>query len=110
MGGYPKTFNNGEGLNLSSRRPHTEFPLTPSDGRSGNAYRGGDPGPVRAFYNNGDRNTVDVGFHDQREAPRGPRDGSAHARTPYTRADHYPAPTRVDTSSRTSRTTSDRPR
>jgi hypothetical protein len=51
---------------------------------------------VRAFYNNDDRTTLDVGFHDDRLAPSGPRAGAGNARRPFTQADHYPAPTVID--------------
>ncbi|KAK4241037.1 hypothetical protein C8A03DRAFT_12684, partial [Achaetomium macrosporum] len=101
VGRYPKPFSNHEALSLSSKAPHREFPLTPTPGTSSNSarnYRGGDPGPVRAVYNDRDRSSVDVAYHDPNGAPVGPRNGRANPSTPYAMAKYRESPTYTDTS------------
>ncbi|UQC89629.1 uncharacterized protein CLUP02_15160 [Colletotrichum lupini] len=53
------------------------------------------PGPVRAFYNENDRSTFDVGYKDVTLAPRGPRNGRQHGNSNFSLATYHPAPTHV---------------
>lgn len=98
---YPKKYWNKPPLPLQAQPPYKEFPIVPSP-RNGSASRNyvhpDPPGPVRAFYNDGDRSKFDVGFHDEKEPPRGPREGRPYMDSPFSLAPYLPAPTYTDTS------------
>lgn len=99
-GKYPQPYGNRPPLPLSAAPPYTEYPIVPSprDGSAPCNYTGGNPGPVRAFYNNDDRERFDVGYHDPNRPPVAPRNGRSHASTPYSLAEYRPAPTYTNTS------------
>jgi hypothetical protein len=100
-GKYPAVFHNDEKLPLSSKGTHFEFPIKPSSGvvaGSSGFQGGGPPGPVRAFYNNRDRTTFNIGFKDSSKPPRGPRNGRPEPNLPYSLGIYHPAPTFTDTS------------
>ncbi|KAK8075342.1 hypothetical protein PG997_010005 [Apiospora hydei] len=100
VGKYPGNYNNNPPLPLSSKTPRREFPINPSPapGETPRNYQGGQPGPIRAFYNDQDRTKFDVGYKDASKPPRGPRNGSAHPNLNYSLATYHPAPTVTDTS------------
>lgn len=100
VGAYPKTYHNQPPEPLRAQPPFREYPVVPSpaNGSPAGNYTGGNPGPTRAFYNNNDRSTFDVGYHDSTRAPLGPRNGRAHTNTPYSLAKYVPAPDFIDTS------------
>ena len=85
-GAYPRRYFNRTPQDLSAQPPYMEYPITPSP-QSGSApsnyRRGVEPGPVRAFYNNGDRSKFDVGYHDPARAPTG-REMGGNIRAPLT--------------------------
>ncbi|KAK1465877.1 hypothetical protein CMEL01_11869 [Colletotrichum melonis] len=100
---YPRVYHNQPPLPLSSAPPYREFPIVPSpqDGSTPKNFTRSDPtpGPVRAFYNENDRSTFDVGYKDVTLAPRGPRNGRQHGNSNFSLATYHPAPTHVDCSS-----------
>ncbi|KAI1389651.1 uncharacterized protein F4822DRAFT_427992 [Hypoxylon trugodes] len=95
-GRYPVEHYNEPPKPLSAQQPWWEYPIVPSPQNGsapGNYGSSSRPGPVRAFYNNGDRSRFDVGYHDLNEAPLGPRRDKAFPNTPYTLGQYHPAPT-----------------
>lgn len=62
--GYPSHFGNKENYPLQAKKPWVHHPLMYT-GHYGTGH-GGKPGPVRAFYNDRDRATFDVGAHDEK--------------------------------------------
>ncbi|KAK8016827.1 hypothetical protein PG993_015016 [Apiospora rasikravindrae] len=100
VGKYPGHYNNNPPLPLSANKPYREFPVVPSPapGRTPQNYRGGEPGPIRAFYNEQDRSHFDVAYKDATKPPRGPRNGSPYPNSNFSLATYHAAPTVVDTS------------
>lgn len=59
--GYPRHFDNREGLPLKAQAPITHHPLLPKSPWK----PGTEPGAVRAMYNDGNRADFDVAWHDE---------------------------------------------
>jgi hypothetical protein len=97
---YPVKYHNNSPLPLRAQPSYKEFPVVPSphQGSTPVNYVHGEPGPVRAFYDENDLSEFDVGFHDPQKPPLGPRNGKPYPNRPYTLATYRPAPTYIDTS------------
>ncbi|KAF4927575.1 hypothetical protein CGCVW01_v002334 [Colletotrichum viniferum] len=78
-GAYPHAYYNKPPLPLQAEREWTTFPMkpSPSKGDRGNNYTGGRPGPVRAIYNDAERDVFDVAYHDSRRTNREPKNGQS---------------------------------
>ncbi|KAH0432386.1 hypothetical protein CcaCcLH18_06466 [Colletotrichum camelliae] len=74
---YPHEYGNKPPLPLQAEPRWTEFPMkpSPSKGDRGNNYTGGKPGPVRAIYNDDDREVFDVAYHDKTRPGRKSKNG-----------------------------------
>ncbi|KAF6835855.1 hypothetical protein CMUS01_05636 [Colletotrichum musicola] len=85
--GYPKEYHNDPSLPLTAEPQCTEYPIVPT---AGGNYRRGRPGPVRAFYNDSDRENFDLAYHDDSRPPIGPREGRDYKRSPFSLARYHP--------------------
>ena len=100
---YPKYYGNKPPLDLQAQPPYREYPVVPTPTSASSRRNYGEhranPGPVRAFYNENDRDRggFDVGFHDARLPTTGPRDGAEDRRSHFSLATYREAPTYTDT-------------
>ncbi|KFH40801.1 hypothetical protein ACRE_085040 [Hapsidospora chrysogenum ATCC 11550] len=100
---YPRYYGNKPPLDLQAQPPYREYPIVPTPTSASSRRNYGEhranPGPVRAFYNENDRDRggFDVGFHDARLPTTGPRDGAEDRRSHFSLATYREAPTYTDT-------------
>ncbi|KAI8280042.1 hypothetical protein K4K60_005181 [Colletotrichum sp. SAR11_57] len=75
----PHEYGNKPPLPLQAEPRWSEFPMkpSPSKGDRGNNYTGGNPGPVRAIYNDDNREVFDVAYHDKTRPGRKSKNGKS---------------------------------
>ncbi|EHL00131.1 hypothetical protein M7I_3891 [Glarea lozoyensis 74030] len=88
-GRYPVKYGNEPYQSLSAQQLFTEFPImrSPQNGLAPTNYANGQkPGPIRAFYNEGDRMVFDVGYHDPARASECKQVEGQDEKTPFSLA------------------------